>query len=230
METNHENSESDDEDEVTFLLRLRPTPSPPVRRRRHSVDCRPVAQTKDNWDVIIQRREVPSPILQRRENPSPNYQRREIQTPVRRESPPPIPPRIHPSAPPLEEHDKPSIYPKQPPYYQCNRLSSEFSFSFPNLKYLENNYGNVMPFPPKPVGHYYPGYQYHVPNSPSYDMNGHYQEPFMDISAMNGHGRHVAPPGSARPPKPLPRASLSQTNLHGSQKDFLKERVTDLVC
>lgn len=32
------------EDEVTFLLRLRPTPSPPARRRRHSVDCRPTSQ------------------------------------------------------------------------------------------------------------------------------------------------------------------------------------------
>lgn len=38
---------SETEDEVTFLLRLRPTPSPPARRRRHSVDCRPVSQNKD---------------------------------------------------------------------------------------------------------------------------------------------------------------------------------------
>lgn len=212
MESTYENSESEEEDEVTFLLRVRPTPSPPARRRRHSIDCRPI-QTKDNWDVIIQRREVSSPNSQRREIPSP---RRDIQSPPTRDSPPPLPPRNQPSAPPLE--DRLPLYPKQPPYYQMNRLSSEFSYSFPNLKYIENNYGNLVPLPPKPV-HYYPGYQYpSVVSSPVFE--GHYQDNFGD--GCNGLVRH-------RPPKPLPRSSLQKDSLHLAANRRERETMTDLV-
>jgi hypothetical protein len=50
------NSGDEEEEEVTFLLRLRPTPSPPAsRRRKSSIGCsRPVSGS--GWDVVVERR------------------------------------------------------------------------------------------------------------------------------------------------------------------------------
>lgn len=227
--------QSEAEDEVTFLLRLRPTPSPPTRRRRHSVDCRPISQGKDqvNWDVIIQRRDV-SP-------------------------PPPIPPRALPSAPPPppEEAFQTKFYPQQPPYYQYNyseKLNPEFSVSFPNLNFIETNryappyVNNCMPLPPKPNyiqnGHNYfskyipyngemksvTNYQYGQQNNSqvyeevfNVDENCFVNSQGCDLLCRPVHSpivdrpKHYArPPVSPplpRPPKPAPRLSIGvQTN------------------
>ena len=53
------NSESDTvDDEVTFLLRLRPTPSPPVRQKRNNpnIRCESNCQsaTTNGWDIFIE--------------------------------------------------------------------------------------------------------------------------------------------------------------------------------
>jgi len=50
------NSGDEEEEEVTFLLRLRPTPSPPASRRRKSSigSSRPVSGS--GWDVVVERR------------------------------------------------------------------------------------------------------------------------------------------------------------------------------
>lgn len=341
METNRDNSDTEEEEEVTFLLRLRPTPSPPSRRRRHSVDCRPTPQTKENWDVIIQRKEVPSPILQRRNipvqkrnaspsnfqridnaypnnnqeqecdtsssaiarksitsldnqsrifNPSlPNFQRVEPSFPIvqRRDgsfiptsqhpnqnmyspvfqrrnaqssfyqaidtstnphqeqnytpvSPPPLPPRILPSAPPLEEHDKLTLYPKQPPYFHCNRLSSEFSFSFPNLNHLDNAYGNLVPFSPRQDGVRDPFYFNHpyksVVNVNGYsptvgEFNGHYQNSAAEFnSAMSVQMRSLLSPVLNRPPKPTPRSSLTQGVVGAVQNRRESAREEEIIA
>lgn len=234
--------ESETEEEVTFLLRLRPTPSPPTRRRRHSVDCRPAAQGKDqaNWDVIIQRREV---------------------------TPPPIPPRALPSAPPPEEAFQTAYYPKQPPFYHQFGMNSEFSASFPNLKFIEQNSfapfvnGNCMPLPPKP--HFIPNGQNFYPNYVSY--NGDYtvssvsyqpvREEVFNVPDQNcsvnsqgcdlvcrpvrsptvdrpkHHARPPASPPPPRPPKPAPRSKGIQTNPYaisqlGRTKDATDARVS----
>lgn len=320
MENNRDYTDSEDEEEVTFLLRLRPTPSPPSRRRRHSIECRPTPQTKENWDVVVQRKDVPSPVLNRRKIPSPvqkrnasplNFQRidyperdcdtspifprknsstqfqergnnastsffqgrqasfpnlhrmdtfyppesrgavtspvlqrRNIQSPnlqdqrinafcqrrpscispvfegiVTQEqyspvSPPPLPPRILPSAPPLEESDK-NIYPKQPPYYQYNRLNSEFSFSFPNLNAFSAASANVQePF----YGNQSSGVNF---NGFSVgEFNGHIQE----TNLSNGMKPPMSPVMN-RPPKPTPRSSLSQGESNGGLQN--KKEVTN---
>lgn len=165
-----EESFSSDEDEVTFLLRLKPSPSPPVRRKRHSVE------TKKGWDVIIERRNELSPII----SPTPSsasptltnnrfsYDVNRLQTQSEfnenslninnsrrhvkefannnnsRDPPPFLPTKFQPSAPPEEflqqwHHQKP-YYPAVPlQYFPNHEMLTEFSCSYPNLHYIENN-------------------------------------------------------------------------------------------
>lgn len=221
-------TDSETEDEVTFLLRLRPTTSPPARRRRHSVDCRPVSQTSrgdSGWDVVIQRHDVTSPS-------SP--------------PPPPLPPRVQPSAPPPEEPPPYNCYPKQEPFFNNyqqhymhpyqGRLRSEFSVSFPNLKYLDGPCGpiehryapvpvvmspNNIPLPPKPDS-----YGTSVPivaqnsgqftnySSANYMVNGvqNQFQPSGNFLARNYAKPPLCPPPQ-RPPKPLPRTHPTSTPL-----------------
>lgn len=83
----------DGDEEVTFLLRLKPAPTPPVRRRRPLEDRQTVPK---GWDVVIER------------------------------EPPPVPPRVQPSAPPPELmtwHPKPPFY--YPPYQDYRNLYAE---------------------------------------------------------------------------------------------------------
>lgn len=91
------NKDEDDlnvtEDDITFLLRLRPAPTPPLRRRRQSIEVKPICTTpaSNGWDVIIQRKHDSSP------------------------SPPPLPSKYQPSAPPQELDTNYHWFPK--PYY-----------------------------------------------------------------------------------------------------------------
>lgn len=86
---------SDESDEVTFLLRLKPTavaPTPPIRRRHlennNSNSNNYNRGVPKGWDVVVET--PPSPRL--------GYRRLSCcETP-----PPPVPPRIIPTAPPQE--------------------------------------------------------------------------------------------------------------------------------
>jgi hypothetical protein len=84
----------DGDDEVTFLLRLKPAPTPPTRRRRPNDDKQTVPK---GWDVVIERRDAASPQS------------------ANGDAPPPLPPRLQPSAPPPEILDDVHWHPK--PYY-----------------------------------------------------------------------------------------------------------------
>ncbi|KAH0817366.1 hypothetical protein GEV33_005425 [Tenebrio molitor] len=84
----------DGDDEVTFLLRLKPAPTPPTRRRRLNDDKQTVPK---GWDVVIERRDAASPQS------------------ANGDAPPPLPPRLQPSAPPPEILDDVHWHPK--PYY-----------------------------------------------------------------------------------------------------------------
>lgn len=88
------------EDEIMFLLRLRPAPTPPSRRRRQSIEVKPIAShpSSSGWDVIIERKGASSP------------------------SPPPLPPKYLPSAPPQELDQSCHWYPK--PYYSQTNYNS----------------------------------------------------------------------------------------------------------
>lgn len=88
------------DDEIMFLLRLRPAPTPPLRKRRQSIEVKPIATfpTSSGWDVIIEKRGDSSP------------------------SPPSLPPKYQPSAPPQELDQNCYWYPK--PYYHQKNYSA----------------------------------------------------------------------------------------------------------
>ncbi|XP_050300674.1 uncharacterized protein LOC126739163 [Anthonomus grandis grandis] len=92
---NRSPSSSEDEDEVTFLLRFKPAPTPPTRRRKNLLPPTGTAiSTPNGWDVVIEKKDSPS----RSVCSSPVRQRRSSVE----ECPPPVPPRFKPSAPPQE--------------------------------------------------------------------------------------------------------------------------------
>ncbi|KAF5289355.1 hypothetical protein FQR65_LT11866 [Abscondita terminalis] len=113
------------DDEITFLLRLRPSPTPPVRKCR-SVDFkRNNCGITNGWDVMIERREVITP------------------------SPPPVPPRrtdinsLQPSAPPQEVVENQSVPYKSGPYqqyYQHACTNSDLSSRHANLQHAKQTY------------------------------------------------------------------------------------------
>lgn len=111
------------EDEVTFLLRLRPSPTPPIRRRRLSGSYKPSISVINNgssiggWDVCIESGESAAPIVPPRKS-SQNLTRknsidRKYLTNAAEQSEsfaPPLPPRLQPSAPPPEQEERIQIY------------------------------------------------------------------------------------------------------------------------
>lgn len=151
------NDVSVEDDEITFLLRLKPSPTPPVRKRRSSLNCRTNGNIQScnlssGWDVIIEKQERSSP------------------------TPPPLPPRLQPSAPPEEIIERCSWssrpYDAQVPYNLnefYNKHYSAFSSSQPNLRYLDSSYNRdsnlisinsefsaftpVTQLPPRPFQH-----------------------------------------------------------------------------
>lgn len=74
-----------EDDEVTFLLKLRPSPTPPARKRRSS----------GGWDISIERSVVPPNVPPRKSSVTyvKNHQLHQMQSP---------PPPPQPSAPPHE--------------------------------------------------------------------------------------------------------------------------------
>lgn len=106
---------SSDEEEITFLLRLKPAPTPPIRRRKNvATPPSSIAATPKGWDVVIERRDrdvsnsnppsiSSSPVRQRRFSfDSKSENRGSYQDRTKEDDPPPIPPRFKPSAPPHE--------------------------------------------------------------------------------------------------------------------------------
>ncbi|CAG9762446.1 unnamed protein product [Ceutorhynchus assimilis] len=107
---------SSEEEEVTFLLRLKPSPTPPTRRRKNIIQPQAnVITTPKGWDVVIERRDpeiscanssssCSSPVKQQRFSFDKKNRRECAQQDEKNkeEIPPPIPPRFKPSAPPPE--------------------------------------------------------------------------------------------------------------------------------
>ncbi|XP_045479738.1 uncharacterized protein LOC123684496 [Harmonia axyridis] len=134
----------DVEDEVTFLLRLKPTPTPPIRKKINSYDT-----TSRKWDIIIEHHSSDvestssrhnSPVFSRRglqddQSLSPSMNRRSQQNEIYSNSrPPPLPPRWQPSAPPSE--DEAHSYPKPLFEQQCS------------TQYVGKQDVNYLNFPP----------------------------------------------------------------------------------
>ncbi|KAK5643698.1 hypothetical protein RI129_007543 [Pyrocoelia pectoralis] len=116
-------------DEITFLLRLRPSPTPPARRRRQSTGFKatiPNTVPANRWDITIERRETLTP--------------------------PPIPPRhipsLRPSAPPQEAIDHCPWQPRLPynsmvyrqQYYKPPYLNADFRSIHANLEHAKQIY------------------------------------------------------------------------------------------
>lgn len=138
------NSTSEEEDEVTFLLRLKPTPTPPIRRKfqqsthQHSIK---------GWDVVVEKRDFPPPPFV---PPAPPMRRYSLD--AKRGSntftntntdleTPPLPPKYLPSAPPQDLVENLHWYPK--PYYPGPYYIEQnvgISTDYPNLRY---SYGEV---------------------------------------------------------------------------------------
>lgn len=77
--------EEEDDDEVTFLLRLKPSPTPPTRRRKSVLDNSAQQTVPKGWDVVIERRDFNG---------------------ESKEKPPVLTPKLQPSAPPQEILDE----------------------------------------------------------------------------------------------------------------------------
>lgn len=106
----------DVEDEVTFLLRLKPAPTPPIRKKVKSIES-----PSRKWDIMIEQHHSDiessssyhnSPIFGRRfpygrnddQNSSPSMNRRFGSNDLyANHGTPPLPPRWQPSAPPSED-------------------------------------------------------------------------------------------------------------------------------
>ncbi|KAG5888267.1 hypothetical protein JTB14_025187 [Gonioctena quinquepunctata] len=222
---------SSDEDEVTFLLRLKPTPTPPVRRK----NARSTPQSAPKgWDVVIERKDLPSPPLsppvssrirrfsldsKRNGNSLPSRQFESI----RESSTPPLPPKYLPSAPPQDLVENLNWYPKPyfpVPYYSTQvAIGTAFSSSYPNLNYVENGYyernQQASLSPPTPRREFHPPPQLYGAGgenfAESYRHTGRVDPQtsysVADYRAGGGPPRSP-PPLITKPPKPLPRSSL----------------------
>lgn len=111
------------EDEVTFLLRLRPSPTPPIRRRRLSGSYKPTISVINNgssmggWDVCIESGEGVAPMVPPRKSSQNLTRKSDIgrkhlinATEQNKTFAPPLPPRLQPSAPPPEQEERVQIY------------------------------------------------------------------------------------------------------------------------
>ncbi|KAF7265500.1 hypothetical protein GWI33_021074 [Rhynchophorus ferrugineus] len=159
-DANHYTSSSE-EDEVTFLLRLKPAPTPPVRRRKNVVTP---TTTPKGWDVVIERKErdvssptsssvCSSPVRRKRFSyDGRNGTRGSLVvsgderncrgTPVmfeprpdvsKREEPPPIPARYRPSAPPPEVIDSYG-------WWNADQMATVGHFGYVNQNRLSDYY------------------------------------------------------------------------------------------
>ncbi|XP_049825981.1 liprin-beta-1 isoform X4 [Aethina tumida] len=222
-------SSKESEDEVTFLLRFKPSPVPPHRRKRFSADCHHIEKspqtTRKNdvpkgWDVVVERRNTPdsSPQFLRRFSLGQLGQQND-------EAPPPLPPKYMPSAPPqeivedLNWHPKP-YFPIIPPFVAGPPVT--FHTTYPNIHYTDNQNRREQ-FPDiicqakdsthllaSPIGvrRYGP-------------YNGQVVQNFEEQQTV-----HV----TSKPPKPLPRTSLKKIcdsedgdNRPGEQDEKLRK-------
>ncbi|KAF5302892.1 hypothetical protein FQA39_LY02072 [Lamprigera yunnana] len=121
--------ESAIDDEITFLLRLRPSPTISMRRSLDFKKSNTNSRVANGWDVIIERKEEKTP------------------------SPPPIPPRsihlnsLQPSAPPQETAEHQSASYISVPYQQFYQRAYLNGGSLTNLVYGEqtNNASHFTP-------------------------------------------------------------------------------------
>ncbi|XP_074037659.1 liprin-beta 1 isoform X4 [Leptinotarsa decemlineata] len=224
---------SEDEDEVTFLLRFKPAPTPPVRRKNNSLP----KNAPKGWDVLIERKEPPSPPL----TPPVSSRIRRFSLDSRRNTSfsssrqfesvkdsvpaPPLPPKYLPSAPPQDLVENLHWYPKPyipVPYYNAHiAVSSAFSSSYPNLRYAENGGSYVEHNVPAPLSPTSPRREFYSPqlygcgenfaetyrNSGRSDLLTSYSVVPPRIADPSSCPRSP-PPIASKPPKPLPRTSL----------------------
>lgn len=147
---------------MTFLLRLKPAPTPPIRRKRSEhVRTSTITTTPKGWDVVIEKRGSSSPTVPKRASPlssplrsrrfSLDFKRANDLPPrqfdaVKEPQPPVLPLKYLPSAPPQDLVEHLSWYPK--PYYPmpfCNaHTSTTFSSSYPNLGYSNDGRNSGM--------------------------------------------------------------------------------------
>lgn len=134
------------EDEITFLLKLRPSPTPPVRRNRLSVDLR--SSQVNGWDVVVERQEAtalhkPSAPPQEMMDFSPYYRESYFNSRYQQELYF-VPPNLDSFYPPKPLPRKTKPDPEQRGFYQCNNGSNERRLSVIESPTFSDK-------PPKPI-------------------------------------------------------------------------------